>query len=161
MRRLVGSALSVVASVWVLSCGDDGSDPKPGDEGDDTVTPAEDGSFGTTSCGAQNCEAGQYCYNMLCVNGCLSDKNCATNQTCEAIDPETHVGACQNRAAQPTKDCNAFCSKAQACFLQGNDVNPTNCMQACTAASAACVSCVNDSNCGQGCEGACGGGFGG
>jgi len=150
----------------VAACGGDGDDNGDGngdgDTGGEGGGDGDSGRSGTTSCGIQNCESGQHCYNMVCVDGCLSDNNCASNQACEDADPDTHIGTCRTKTTQASKDCEAFCSKAQACFLEGNDVNPANCMQTCKAASASCVACVNDSNCGQGCDSACGGsGFGG
>ncbi len=109
------------------------------------------GSTGTTTCGAQQCEAGQHCENLLCVNGCLTDSNCASNQTCQDINADTSIGTCKNNATTPTKDCNALCEKAQAC----QDPNAAQCMQLCTAASAECVQCLINSNCGEGCDGVC------
>ncbi len=57
---------------------------------------------GATACGAAQCEAGQYCSNGICENGCLSDQNCASNQTCEKPAGET-TGACANKST-PTTD---------------------------------------------------------
>lgn len=157
-------ACGVLTGIMVLAaCGDDGDDGNDeGGDGDSSGGGGGKGEGGTTTCGLQTCESGQYCSNMICLDGCLSDKNCASNQTCEDMNEDTHVGTCRNKPQQATKDCDAFCDKAEACFLEGNDVNAANCMQACKAASAACVSCVNDSNCGQGCDDVCGdSGFGG
>lgn len=107
------------------------------------------GGNGTTNCGAFNCQAGQYCSNGVCVNGCLTDANCGANQTCQDIDDVTSQGTCRNTT--PTKDCDAFCSKAETCQAPDADM----CMQICDAMSSACVACVIDSNCGTGCDAEC------
>jgi hypothetical protein len=149
------------------ACGGDDDDSKDRsgkgghDDADEGDAEGNGGRDQSNSCGLQNCETGQHCYNMVCLDGCLSDNNCGSNQTCQDIDTDSHVGTCRTKPTTTNKDCTSFCAKAQACFLEGNDINPGNCMQACTAASKACVSCVNDSNCGQGCDDACGSSFGG
>lgn len=58
-------------------------------------------------------------------------------------------GTCQAPAAG--KDCNAFNAKCTTCEGLAADT----CSSLCTAASTACVSCYNDSNCGAGCETVC------
>jgi hypothetical protein len=97
------------------------------------------------------CEAGQHCNNGLCVNGCLTAANCLASQTCEDVDSFTNIGTCRDAPVAPTKDCEAFCAKAMACF----DPEVVICDQKCAALSAACVGCVNDSNCGAGCDELC------
>jgi hypothetical protein len=106
---------------------------------------------GVTACGISNCSAGQYCNNGLCLNGCLTKANCGTDQGCEDIDSDSKVGTCKNKVTTPAKDCNAFCDKSFACM----DPDFVQCMQVCTAASAACIACINDSNCGAGCDDVC------
>jgi len=56
-----------------------------------------------TQCGFQTCQAGQYCLNQACVPGCLSNMNCASDQTCEGLSEGRIVGSCQNKN-QPTED---------------------------------------------------------
>lgn len=110
------------------------------------------GSSNANACGIQNCNAGQYCANGICMNGCLTDTNCGSGQTCRDIEAETKVGTCRNQDPEPpAKDCDAFCDKALAC----QDPEWVQCMQICTGLSAACVACVNDSNCGAGCDSVC------
>jgi hypothetical protein len=125
-----------------------------GSSGNNTST-SSGGSNGTTPCGAvdgspKQCIAGQYCKDetlSICDNGCLSNSNCASDQQCMK-DSGANVGSCQGTA---TKDCATFITKCQAC--QGG----SSCTQAfCDAASAECITCVNNSNCGQGCDSACG-----
>lgn len=108
------------------------------------------GHKGETQCGGVTCQPGQYCDNIACLNGCLSGNNCGENQSCKDIDPMTHVGTCQDDPA--AKDCDTYCQKSMAC---GGPIGIL-CQMECDASSTACVSCVNDSNCGQGCEGVCG-----
>lgn len=103
------------------------------------------------TCGVSHCETGQHCNNGVCVDGCLSDANCATNQSCADIDADTHIGTCRNDAMTPPKDCQAFCDKAVAC----GDPEAAMCDQKCAGLSSECVACVNDSNCGAGCDGVC------
>ena len=126
------------------STGSGGSAPTAGSTG------SGGGSTGVTTCGSFNCEAGQHCNNAVCVNGCLTDANCGPNQSCQDIDTISAIGTCKNNPTAPTKDCDALCQKAAACGDTSGD-----CMQLCTAASAACVACLNDSNCGEGCEETC------
>jgi hypothetical protein len=109
------------------------------------------GGDGTTVCGAGQCEAGQHCFNGICINGCLTDNNCNSNQSCQDINPNTSVGTCRNRPMMATKDCDAFCMKAFAC----QDPEAIFCMDQCIGLSAECVTCVVASNCGAGCESMC------
>jgi len=51
---------------------------------------------GSTTCGAQTCQAGQYCLNLACVPGCQNNANCASDQFCE-LTSGNPVGACQNK----------------------------------------------------------------
>lgn len=50
-----------------------------------------------TQCGVQICQPGQYCLNLACVPGCLSNQNCASDQTCEGLNDGKLVGNCQNK----------------------------------------------------------------
>lgn len=109
---------------------------------------------GFTTCGELTCQPGQHCLNLICQAGCQSNVNCADDQTCEDIDDNSHVGTCRSgEKAPPEKDCATFCAKAEAC----NAPNLDQCPQICEAASSECVACMNDSNCGAGCESVCGG----
>jgi hypothetical protein len=147
--------LSVACVLGLVACGSDSDDDGGGSGGSGSGGSGSGGSSGSgggdgsTTCGVQNCAAGQHCQTLVCVNGCLTDDNCASNQTCADIDDMTHIGTCRNQAA--AKDCDAFCEKSEAC----GDPDTAQCQQQCEGFSAECVSCVNDSNCGQGCEAAC------
>jgi hypothetical protein len=110
------------------------------------------GGAGARTCGESTCEAGQHCFNGICVNGCLTDDDCNTNQSCQDIDTVTSIGACKDKPVVPTKDCQAFCSKALAC----QDPDAALCTQRCAGESAECVACVVSSNCGIGCDSLCG-----
>lgn len=52
---------------------------------------------GSTSCGIQTCQAGQYCLNLACVPGCLSNGNCASDQVCGGLEDGQTVGTCRNK----------------------------------------------------------------
>lgn len=149
----IGSIFNVVALSCVLgvfACGSDDGDPGSGDDGSGgsgNTGNTGNTSDGTSVCGTGKCEAGQYCDNGFCENGCLTAANCGSGQECVDIDPVFKVGTCKSA---PMKDCNAVCEKAAACG------EPTDqCMAFCTAASSACISCLADSNCGQGCDSVC------
>jgi hypothetical protein len=109
------------------------------------------GGGGESMCGISTCEAGQHCNNGICVNGCLTTANCLQSQTCEDIEPLAQIGTCRDKPVAPTKDCEAFCDKALACM----DPDVAMCAQLCAGLSAACVSCVINSNCGMGCDEPC------
>jgi hypothetical protein len=160
--------VTLLAPLCLLpACGSDDGDSKEGggsnaggsaSSGGSATTSGGSGnptagtSSSTNTCGLQSCSAGQYCANGICMNGCLTDTNCGSGQTCRDIDAETKVGTCRNQDPEPpAKDCNAFCDKALAC----QDPEWVQCMQVCTGLSAACVACVNDSNCGAGCDSVC------
>jgi hypothetical protein len=73
-----------------------------GGESSDTATASEDEDRGFTSCGGfQECQPGQYCYDDTfgeCLSGCLSNENCAFDQTCDKV-PGDNVGTCQNEGS--------------------------------------------------------------
>ena len=54
---------------------------------------------GSTTCGVQTCQAGQYCLNLACVPGCLSNQNCASDQVCGGLEDGKPVGTCMNKGA--------------------------------------------------------------
>lgn len=139
-------ALSILAFV---ACGSDTG----GEGGSGSGAGGSGAGQGYVKCGDLTCNPGQHCFNIICESGCQSNDNCAANQTCEDIDDFSHVGTCKNGSTPPTKDCDAFCAKAAAC---GQTITPAQCQQACAAFSAECVTCVNDSNCGVGCDAVCG-----
>lgn len=135
----------VAACSFLFACGSD-------DSGDDDG--GNEAQAGFTECGDLTCQPGQHCSNLLCLDGCLSNVNCAADQTCTDIDSASKLGTCQNdEGPGPGKDCDTFCEKSGAC----NGPTGEQCQQVCDAASSECVACVNDSNCGQGCESVCGG----
>lgn len=166
--RCLGLSAAVALALTLSACGSDdsgneksgssgsssgGSGSSSGGSGTSTGGSASSsaGTVGKTSCGLSTCEAGQYCDNGLCLNGCLTDANCGANQSCTDIDADTKVGTCKNQVVAPAKDCDAFCRKSLACM----DPDFVMCMQVCEGSSGACVACVNDSNCGEGCETVC------
>lgn len=163
---LVGMVLSLLLTL--PSCGGSGDseeNDKSGDgdgdgdgsgdgDGDGSGDGDGDGDRGSTTCGISTCESGQHCNNGLCVNGCLTAENCSSDQTCEDIDDFSKIGTCKSAPTQPDpveKDCTAFCAKMEAC----REPEAEYCQDACTALSSACVTCYNDSNCGDGCEAVC------
>lgn len=77
---------------------------------------AEDGEEqGYTECGdflaagvfeKNYCQPGQYCDDPTfseCVDGCLSNENCAEDQRCVKADG-TQIGACQNKGKHPATE---------------------------------------------------------
>lgn len=148
---------------------DDGADMTGADDGGDDDG-GDDGGMagnGMTDCGmfgdeAVVCQAGQYCQDQVlstCVNGCLSNDNCTSEQTCEKESGE-EVGTCQNvGAGGPSLE--DFCSKLLTC-------DPSGTMEICetfyNGTNEDCHNCVVDGNCGDingdidggSCDAACG-----
>ncbi|MEZ4380534.1 MAG: hypothetical protein R3A79_04255 [Nannocystaceae bacterium] len=99
------------------------------------------------------CQAGQYCADQVlaeCENGCLSNDNCTSEQTCEKAAGED-VGTCQNTAPDgPTLD--EFCMKLLTC-------DPSGTMDQCTTiyngTNEGCHNCIVDGNCGDINDGSC------
>jgi hypothetical protein len=145
-------AMIVLTALAVLGCGSGDSDDGGG-SGGNTGTAGGNPDQGFTDCGVQRCQPGQHCNNLVCVNGCASDVNCASGQTCQDIDADLRTGTCQGSSVPPpTKDCDAYCAKAAAC----QSPTVSMCEQECAGFSSECVACVVDSNCGDGCETLCG-----
>lgn len=146
-----------VLSLAASGCGSDSGDGSGGGSGGGTgnnsggTNSSGGGGNGTSQCGDQTCQAGQYCFNGICVNGCLTSANCLPTQTCEDIDEFSGEGTCKDKPATPTKDCDAFCEKAVVCQAPEADM----CMQICAAISTQCANCVIDSNCSAGCDDEC------
>jgi hypothetical protein len=160
--RSIASSLLLSSVVVLGACGSDDGDGGGGESGGGTDSGGSSSMAGTgpsggdtmqPACGISRCEIGQHCNNGLCINGCLSDANCGAEQACQDIDTETKLGTCENLPMAPVKDCDALCDKALACM----DPTVVMCMEICTAASAVCVACLIDSNCGAGCEDECDG----
>jgi len=150
-------------SLVLGGCGDEADDS---DNGSSSTTTDRNNSTstsdGTTQCGAdftETCAAGQYCSDPTfsrCSNGCLSNANCAGDQTC-SIPSGQSVGACQNNQTTPDGPTEqAFCDKLSACQF------PEDCSQAYAATSVACHTCVIEENCSDildfdgACDSACG-----
>lgn len=133
--------------------GDTGSgDTGAGGGGDTGGGGGGDTGGGRTPCGNfpdlqdKFCQAGQYCEDMTissCASGCLSDNNCANNQTCAKEDGE-NVGSCQNKPGSVDAACDAVCAKMQACDPM---VTAEQCNQFCAGVSSECRACVADANC--------------
>jgi hypothetical protein len=110
------------------------------------------GGNGVTSCGnfpdmiAKSCQAGQYCDDegfSKCLNGCLSDTNCASNQTCEKASA-TKVGNCINKTTPTATSCTDLCKKAIGCKAQ---TTQPMCEAACLGLTEACKACVISKPC--------------
>jgi hypothetical protein len=121
-RRVL--AVSVVA--MMASCGD-GDNTGPGNDsgGPDAL------GVGFTVCGSATCQPGQYCYDSntsFCSNGCLSNVNCAADQTCDTSSG--HTGTCRNKGGDvtppetctPTPTFNDECGQMALCL----DVSQTD-----------------------------------
>lgn len=116
---------------WILSCGATAAlslsacvmiDMGPEDE-DGTGSDAGSSSTGDAGvdpqggpvCSASKpCPSGQYCWNGLCVNGCLSNGDCADDQYC-SIDEFIGHGVCVNKEV-PTCSGDADCDTGQQCL---------------------------------------------
>ena len=151
-------AVTLACGVFVAACSDD--------KGEDSKTSSSSGGSssggsssgnssttrtGTTECAGVTCQAGQYCDNITCEVGCLSNNNCAGDQTCKKSGSD-QVGVCENNPQ--AKDCSAFVQKCMSCGQSEG-----NCTNACYESSAECLAClVNLSGCeAQGCATACAG----
>lgn len=155
------SVTSIAFAAFVLLSGlgcDDGNGQLPTNTNPDNP-PA------TTSCGTVNCAVGQYCQDptlAICQNGCLTDSNCASNQTCQKTAGAT-TGACVNKVVEPptpTGNCDAFCSKSMAC---NPSITAAQCEQVCAGLNDTCKSCIAGANCASlddetACQSECGAG---
>jgi len=114
---------------------------------------------GITACGdfpdgPKSCQAGQYCSDQTfsrCEAGCLSDTNCASNQTCQKASGAT-TGSCQNK---PTStDCGPVCDRILPCETS---LPRNTCLQLCAGFNEACKQCILGANCNnpEACEAAC------
>lgn len=124
---LVFGVLVSTLLVAFVACGGEGdADPGP--------TGGTDPQQGFTSCGnfpdmvAKSCQPGQYCADAAfseCKAGCLSNVNCASDQTCQKAAGET-TGACQNNATT-TSSSSASSSSSGG----GGGNNLARCQDAC------------------------------
>ncbi|MCA9636291.1 MAG: hypothetical protein KC420_09730 [Myxococcales bacterium] len=163
LRTLFTSTLLgvVMLAVPVACSGDDssGSDSATsGDTAGSTAGSTGDLGEGVTDCTPPGlpqvvCQAGQYCADSVladCQNGCLSNDNCAADQTCEKAAGED-VGSCQNMGgAGPTEA--EFCEKLLVC-------DPAGTMEQCSmvykGTNETCHQCIVDGNCGDINNGSC------
>ena len=152
-------AAGVLATVGVIACGSDDT------SGASSTSGGGSNRTGVTECGGVTCSAGQYCDNLICKNGCLSDDNCTGTQTCVKKSGD-NVGSCQTTqtgggttTAPPTKNCTSFITWCEKCG--GGD--KASCTDQCDKlASATCTACMDTvTSCGETnskCAGPCGGG---
>ncbi len=116
-----------------------------------TTSSSSGGTSGVTSCGtfgnsAKSCQAGQYCKDetlSICENGCLSNNNCAADQTCDKTSGAT-VGNCVNKAPTTTTTCADLCKKGKACEPT---LDVARCEGACTGLAEACKACLVSKAC--------------
>lgn len=146
-----------VACVIVSDDDDSSGETTTAGTGGEDMTADESGGGSTLGDGVTDCtppglpevvcQAGQYCADQTladCQNGCLSNDNCASDQTCEKADGED-VGTCQNVGpGGPTLE--EFCMKLLTC-------DPTGTMEQCTTVyngtNETCHQCIIDGNCGD------------
>lgn len=106
------------------------------------------------------CQPGQFCEDSnlaICENGCLSNINCADDQTCQ-IPAGEPVGSCANNGGGGP-GLEAFCEKLLTC-------DPSGTMAICemfyAGTNDGCHQCILDENCGDindfegACDDACG-----
>lgn len=152
-------AVALVFGLGVAGCGSDddggsnngtgGASSGTGGASSGTGGSSSTGN-GVTPCGnfpdsqPKSCQAGQYCADEIisdCQNGCLSNTNCASDQTCEKSAGED-VGTCQ--AVQGSTECAPVCAKLQAC---DPSITQAMCDQFCAGTNEACKTCVVNANC--------------
>jgi len=105
------------------------------------------------------CQAGQYCEDSvlgICTNGCLSNANCAADQTCEKAGG-ANEGTCQNVGGSGPTEAE-FCDKLLTCDPAGT---MAQCSTLYKATNEGCHNCIVDGNCGDiinngSCDAACG-----
>jgi hypothetical protein len=104
MKKLLSVLFALVLVVGIAACDSGGDGDGDGDKKPDGTA--------TDMCGGL-CVDGQYCWNGLCANGCLSDGDCASNQYCLEDDffPE---GKCVPKEAQGCTS-NGDCEGSQEC----------------------------------------------
>jgi len=163
----ISTALTLLALLALPSaCTDDaddtGNDETGGNSGDGDGDGGDgDGITDCTPPGVTDpveCAAGQYCSDpvlAICENGCLSNANCLSDQTCEK-DSGQDVGSCQNKAGDgPTEE--EFCDKLLTCDPSGTEAQ---CSMVYAATNQTCHECIVDGNCGDindgSCDSACG-----
>lgn len=95
---------------------------------------------GFTTCnGAGNdCQPGQYCQDIQCTVGCLSDVNCACNQVCDTTasvckNVQTTTGPSTSASSGPhipITTCDEACERGHACG-DFSAAETTTCKQQC------------------------------
>lgn len=159
MNKSMMVAAILVLGLVTAGCGGDDSDGEGGGlgggSGGSSGNTAGSGGGGDTRngitpCGnfpdqqAKSCQAGQYCEDEIlskCTAGCLSNTNCASNQTCEKASG-ADVGSCQNMAT--STDCGPVCDRVLAC---DNSITRPMCVQFCAGFNEACKKCILAANC--------------
>ena len=132
-----------------------------GDSDSDSDSGGDTGADGSTPCGMfgnepVTCAAGQYCADSvltLCENGCLTNDNCAADQTCIKEDGDD-VGSCQNNDPDPPDGPTEaeFCEKLLVCDMSGT---MEQCSLVYTGTNVDCHQCIVDGNCGDIIDGTC------
>lgn len=106
------------------------------------------------------CQPGQYCEDSnlaICENGCLSNINCAGDQTCQ-IPSGASEGSCANNGGGGVQ-LEAFCEKLLTCDPSGT---MAQCEMVYAGTNDGCHQCIVDENCGDindfegACDDACG-----
>lgn len=177
MNRKLAAGIGILglALGLTLGCSDDDGGGEGGDGGTGGGTAGSGGGTagsgggtagsggstsanGVTPCGnfpdliAKTCQAGQYCADegfSECKVGCLSNTNCADNQTCEKA-AGADVGACQNVTSGVS--CADFCAKITVC---DSSITMAQCNEVCPGFNDTCKKCVVDGNCPAIIEGSC------
>jgi hypothetical protein len=121
---------------------------------------------GAAACGPNMCSGGTYCLGAgICDPGCLSEKQCPQNQTCDLSNPtngpQGPVGLCRAPNSSETvacsstststssgaPDCQPRCvAKAATCGAPG-DVATQKCKELCATATPDQVTCLEGKSC--------------
>lgn len=179
-RNIPSLSLCLSLFCFATACSDDndgdnemndmaGTEAGGGDGGDgesDDGTNDSGGGGGSTDCtppGFEDsptlCQAGQYCADStlaVCEGGCLSNQNCADDQSCE-IPSGASEGVCVNQGSAVTEE--DFCEKFLSC-------QPSATAELCgmvyATTNGECHQCFLAENCGDisdfdgACDAACG-----
>ncbi len=138
--------VAATAAVWLFTaCSGTDEDAEP--EGTTHTGITDCGNFPD---GPKQCQAGQYCSDegfSECSNGCLSNNNCASDQTCQKPGSED-VGICENNVTGPVSSCgNGVCEAGESSTTCAPD-----CQATAVCGNGVCEVGENSSSCAVDCQ---------